>query len=403
MELYHRCAETVSKFIKRPLVFVLGLTFLIRILVLYLLDYQTFSKDEAHWLKMGINFYEEGLLSESAGTFRPPLYPLLIALCYNVFDGSEVFLRLIQIVLSTVTCWFLYEIAKSLKGVTAGIIAASIFSLYPLCVFFSVVLLAETLLLFCTGLIYWCLHRYCISPNCIRATWIGVGVALGVLCKPVMLVWLPGLLAVVYHRCVKMDRFIHTAVILITLCAAILPWTLRNVSLTGHVVPISTNTGINLLIGNEPGSTGYYRDGIDYWAMANKIADFKDDPIVRDTKIIRAVVEDIWIEPLWFVRMGIVKVLILWNPLIEDGSWLERLVILITSGPLLFVGMLGVWKFRNFSPIWSTIVFILGLTIVHAIFFSHVRFRLPIDLVLIVPAACYLAPFCKGYLRRDDS
>ena len=137
--------------------------------------------------------------------------------------------------------------------------------------------------------------------------------------------------------------------------------------------------------------------------MANKIADFEDDPIVRDTKIIRAVVEDIWIEPLWFVRMGIVKVLILWNPLIEDGSWLERLVILITSGPLLFVGMLGVWKFRNFSPIWSTIVFILGLTIVHAIFFSHVRFRLPIDLVLIVPAACYLAPFCKGYLRRDDS
>ena len=46
MELYHRCAETVSKFIKRPVVFVLGLTFLIRILVLYLLDYQTFSKDE---------------------------------------------------------------------------------------------------------------------------------------------------------------------------------------------------------------------------------------------------------------------------------------------------------------------------------------------------------------------
>ena len=85
-----------------------------------------------------------------------------------------------------------------------------------------------------------------------------MGVALGILCKPVMLVWLPGLLAVVYHRCVKMDRFIHTAVILISLCAAILPWTLRNVSLTGHVVPISTNTGINLLIGNEPGSCLLY-------------------------------------------------------------------------------------------------------------------------------------------------
>jgi 4-amino-4-deoxy-L-arabinose transferase-like glycosyltransferase len=352
---------------------------------------------------MGADIAEEGLLSEKAGTFRPPLYPLLIAWCYETFDSPIVSLRLIQVVLSTATCWFLFGIAKELYGPTAGVLAGTIFSLYPLCVFFSAVLMAETLLLFCTGLVYWCLNRYCMFPNFMRAISIGICLALGALCKPVMLVWLPGLLAVIYWKCENRSRLMHAFSVLISLFIIILPWTVRNAYVTNHVVPISTNTGINFLVGNEPGSTGYYRDGIDYWAMANEIADYEDDPVIRDTKVIRAVIKGVWREPFGFFRMGVVKVLLLWNPLIEDGSWFQRLVILFTSGPLLLVGILGVWKIRSHPLIWCATLFIVSLTIVHAVFFSHVRFRLPIDLVLIVPAACYLSSGLRGYFRRDNS
>jgi len=387
----------------RPIVFVLGISLIVRIIAFYIVDDRTFSSDEAHWLKMGFHIAEGGLLSEKAGTFRPPLYPLLIAWCYGNFDDPIVFLRLIQIVLSTATCWFLYGIAKDLYGLTAGILAGIIFSFYPLCVFFSAVLMAETLLLFCTGLVYWCLHRYCLFPNFIRAISIGMCLAFGALCKPVVLVWLPGLLAVIYCKCENRSRLLHAFSVLITLCVIILPWTVRNTYVTGHVVPISTNTGINFLVGNEPGSTGYYRDGIDYWAMANEIADYEDDPVLRDTRVIRAVSKEIWQQPLWFFRMGVLKVLLLWNPLIEDGSWFQRLVILFTSGPLLLVGILGVWKNRSHPLIWCATIFIVCLTIVHAVFFAHVRFRLPIDLLLIVPAACYLSSGLRGYFRRDNS
>lgn len=400
MELYHRSEETPGKFMNRPIFFVLGLSLIVRIVAFYIVDARTFSSDEAHWLKMGADLAEEGLFSERAGTFRPPLYPLLIALCYKIFDGEMIFLRLIQIVLSTATCWFLYEIARELTGLTAGIIAGTIFSLYPLFIFFSAVLLAETLLLFCTVLVYWCLHRYCLFPNYNWAICIGICLALGALCKPVMLVWLPGILAVVYLKSVNRDRLIHSAVVLIALCITIFPWTVRNAYVTGHVVPISTNMGINFLVGNEPGSTGSYRDGIDYWAMANQIAGFEVDPVLRDAKVIRSVINDVWREPLWFLRMGIVKVLLLWNPIVEEGSWSQRLVVSFTSGALLFVGMLGIWRFRNYPLIWCAIAFVASLTIAHAVFFSHVRFRLPIDVVLIVPAAGYMSFFLRGCLTR---
>ena len=195
----------------------------------------------------------------------------------------------------------------------------------------------------------------------------------------------------------------HCAVVLIALCTTIFPWTVRNAYVTGHVVPISTNMGINFLVGNEPGSTGTYRDGIDYWAMADQIAGYEGDPVLRDAKVISAVINDVLGEPLWFLRMGIVKVLLLWNPLVEDGSWSQRVVISFTSGALLIVGMLGVWKFRNYPLVWCAIAFVASLTIAHAVFFSHVRFRLPIDVVLIVPAACYMSLCLRGCFRRANS
>ena len=40
---------------------------------------------------------------------------------------------------------------------------------------------------------------------------------------------------------------------------------------------------------------------------------------------------------------------------------------------------------------WSALSLLVALTGVHALFFAHIRFRLPIDLALIAPIACWLA------------
>ena len=60
---------------------------------------------------------------------------------------------------------------------------------------------------------------------------------------------------------------VHMAVVFLTLILTVVPWTLRNKQVSGHFVPISTNLGINLLVGHEPSATGRYSDDADYWQM----------------------------------------------------------------------------------------------------------------------------------------
>ncbi len=58
---------------------------------------------------------------------------------------------------------------------------------------------------------------------------------------------------------------------------------------------------------------------------------------------------------------------------------------------VLLLGAIGLWHMRH-SPIgWSALSLLVALVCVHALFFAHIRFRLPIDLALIAPVACWLA------------
>ena len=57
---------------------------------------------------------------------------------------------------------------------------------------------------------------------------------------------------------------------------------------------------------------------------------------------------------------------------------------------VLLLGVVGLWHMRHSSVCWSALSLLVALTGVHALFFA-IRFRLPIDLALIAPIACWLA------------
>jgi hypothetical protein len=165
----------------------------------------------------------------------------------------------------------------------------------------------------------------------------------------------------------------------------------RNVYLSGHFVPISTNLGINLLVGHEPGATGFYRNGVDYWTMMELWSDDEADAVVRDALVARRIAAHMLENPLRTLELGLRKIALLWCPLPADESLLRQLVALATSAPLLLLGLLGLWRLRHEPVGWSALTLALALTLVHALFFAHTRFRLPIDAALIAPAACLLA------------
>ncbi|MEE2728299.1 MAG: glycosyltransferase family 39 protein [Candidatus Latescibacterota bacterium] len=377
----------------RSLIGVLLLALALRIGAAIACEGHAFSADEAHWQRMAEAVWRHGLLSTEAGFFRPPLYPLLIACVYGVLGYEPLFVRLLQAVLSAATCLMPYGLARTAYGERAGLYAALLAACHPLFIFFSGLFMAETLLLACTGLALWQMQRVVDRPNAPRAVGLGVVLGLGALCKPVLLIWVPLLFVVLWKA--RIGRGIcgakYMTLVGLMLVLTIFPWTLRNKQVSGHPVPISTNLGINLLVGHEPSATGSYSDEADYWHMVEEIAGGEKDPVLRDALVARHVLQGMVTQPLRTLRLGAIKVASLWIPLGQDASTVRAIGLGLMGALVLLLGAIGLWHMRH-SPVgWSALSLLVALVGVHALFFAHIRFRLPIDLALIAPVACWLA------------
>jgi 4-amino-4-deoxy-L-arabinose transferase-like glycosyltransferase len=379
--------------VNRLLVGVLALAFSARIGAAFICDGRVFSADETHWQRMGLLLWQQGLASAEAGLYRPPLYPLFIALLYGVGGENSLLLRLGQAAISTATCALCYALAQRIGGQRAGIFAAVLAALYPLFIFFSGVLMAETLLLFFVALALWQAQRFTVAPGLRRAAELGFVLGLGALCKPVLVPWLP-LFCVLWWRETVLSAFAKVRQLLVlgaVLLCTVLPWTLRNAHISGHFVPISTNMGINLLVGHEEGATGVYRDGVDYWQLMEDVSNGELDPVRRDALVARRMLDRMANDPLRALSLAGRKVLLLCNPLLPGAEWPQQLVALMASLPLLVLGLLGLWELRAEPIAAMTVALLVILTLVHAIFFAHLRFRLPIDMALVAPAGYWLA------------
>ncbi len=365
----------------------------LRLVALIALDGRVASTDEAHWQRMGQLLWEEGIMSVEAGLYRPPLYPLLVASLYGAFGPQALAIRLCQVLLSTLTCFFLWSIARRACGQRAALYAAAIAAAYPFFIFFSTVLMAETLLLFLLVVSLCLVQRLVAKPSRRHAVELGLVLGLAALCKPVILAWVP-LLGAAWWGATSLALSIKVkrlATILLAVVCMVVPWSVRNLYLSGHVVPISTNMGINLLVGHEPGATGLYRDGVDYWSMMEDWSDDEADAVVRDALVAHRMVAHILENPRRTLELSLRKIALLWNPLPAGESLLRQGIALATTTPLLLLGLLGSWRLRREPVGWSALTLALALTLVHALFFAHTRFRLPIDAALIAPAACLLA------------
>lgn len=362
------------------------------------------SSDERHWDHLACVFWQEGLLHPDGGMYRPPLYPLMLAGIYQVCGHHPGLVRLWQALMGTATCGLLYGIGRRLGGQRTGLIAAGLGACYPLLVFFTGVLMAETLLVLLTTAALLLALRLAVAPLVGNAALLGGVLGLAGLCKPVVLAWVPLLLWGWWRRCPLSwrSRGARLAVALGTMGLVIAPWTLRNALLTGRLVPISANAGINLLIGNEPGAIGIYRQGVDYLGMFMQLTASTTDLVDKEHLAIREISGWMLASPLHFGRLAFLKLAYFWSPLVPDESILRNVVSLCSCGPVLVLGLWGTWQLRGRPEAWAVGSLAVGLALVHALFFAHPRFRLPVDAALVGPVALMLE---RGWarLRRAHS
>lgn len=338
--------------------------------------------------------------------FRPVGYPLL--LCTLKLNGlnSVTHVRYFQIVLSLINIILVYILTFTFISRSSAIWAALFASIYPYFIFTTGTLLTTTWLSFLLlgfTLLYLLAEKKN-NPWLVAASAVMLGFAILSKTSAVVFVFV-SLFWSFYKNPINRDRILKSVLFFCVVILCIVPWMVRNNNKLG-TFQLSTNGGRNLWLGNNPSSTPSSGSNIAMPKLEEKIDHL--DESSADQFYVQQALLNIKSEPIHYLLLTIKKALFFWrfdpSPTTEgyvDQSYLVKLVSILSYGPILLLSILGYitapLAIKKTIRLW--IYFALSFTLLHAIFISKVRLRLPLDYFLIMSAgygACYVQQMLKN-------
>jgi 4-amino-4-deoxy-L-arabinose transferase-like glycosyltransferase len=206
-------------------------------------------------------FYEVDPHIREIPYFRPPGYAYFLAAVYKLTGPSYFGPRVVQMALGLLNAFLAFLLARRYFGNLAGLVLAGIMAtfwpfIYTEADFEEPVVSVFLLLVFAHVLTRWAARD--------RRTWtaLGAGALVGLvgLMRPnALLLVLPALWWTwwVHKRRGEQGRFAKTAAALVAGTVLLVsPVTIRNYVVAHDFVPISSNGGINLYVGNREGADG---------------------------------------------------------------------------------------------------------------------------------------------------
>jgi 4-amino-4-deoxy-L-arabinose transferase-like glycosyltransferase len=349
----------------------------------------------------------------------PPGYPLFLASIYSFLGADYRAAVLLQVLLGTLVCWLVYRVASNAGGATTGKIAGLFVALDPSYVFLTNQIASENLFVLWLALALWLIAKTIRDRR--SAYLLGITLGLGAMTRAIGLV-LP-LVIVPWLRGNAANRrawLSHAAWLLLGLATVLVPWTLRNLSVTGHPAIICHGGGLNFYFGHNAEGIGY-RD-----LEQTPFASLRD-PAAIDAAAYQAGWSFIATQPLSLFSNGARKIVALYGfpdyalhvnsgILIPDARGRPELEAQareklerqrrrdrLLHGPLTFLGRLHsmallalglagmLVAIRRDNPILRLCLWlVLGWTVAHVFFWAQPRFRYPMDVPLAILAAAAL-------------
>jgi 4-amino-4-deoxy-L-arabinose transferase-like glycosyltransferase len=361
------------------------------------------------------------------------LYTLYLAGVYAIFDGQLLAARLIQaIVAGALQPWLTYRIASRLFGTRVGLSAAAVAALYPYFVYYAGALVTET---FTIVALVW---MFDLATGRVRmqaasgkargrvTAWALLGLALGcaALLRQVTLVALPLTLAWLVWVAGRGDARLLSSrrraaiggaiVALSVTFALILPWTVRNNQVFGRFVLLNTNAGYVFFWANHPihGTqfqpllqnesygrliprelASYDEAALDAALMARGIGFVRDDPA----------------RFFWLSLSRIEEYFKFWPS--SESSRLSNVARVLSFGLALPFILYGIWLAvarwrrvgisRQGPAVLLLLLFVAAYVLVHLLSWALIRYRLPVDGILVIFAGLGLATLLTRLVGRS--
>ena len=355
-----------------------------------------------------------GLTAEQKAA-RPPVYPIFLALCYLIFGQSLLYVQIIQALLSVLSVLLIYLIGRKVFDEQTGLVAGAISAFYPFLIFLTGTVVTETVfILFFLVFIYLLVQLWPANgiaglqtsrpepgPNPVnqaqgsRNTWkwailVGIANGLAILTRSSFILFF--VLLAPFGLIKKQSRLSYCLLVAATL-TMLCPWVIRNYAVFNRVIFTSTQYGLALYEANSPRATG--RPDIDNLRFPPEIINLPEAE--REDAIKKMALQWIKENPGKFARLALLKFCYFWNPLPNCADYRSLKYILISIFSYGTVLILAFWQIIRMRKSWGRIgiflLVILYFSLIHLVYVSSVRYRAPVDALLIILAANNIARF----------
>jgi hypothetical protein len=325
------------------------------------------------------------------------LYTGFLAAIYALVGSQPLVARLLQALLVGILLpWGSWRLAERTVGRAAAPWAALASAGYLYFIYYSATLMTE---MFTICAILWMLGLACdLAEQPRPRTWLAFGGLIGItaLMRQVALLPVPLLCLWIFWRHRKLRTLGGIALAALVSLALILPVTLRNQRAFGRFVLINTNAGYAFFWANHP------VHGTDFQSILSDEGPGYVELIPPELRQLdEAALNDALMARGWdFVRADPVRYLRLSASRIADyfqfwpsarSSRLSNFVRLLSFGLMLPFMLLGLlWSRRRWRALMPIYLFAGFYTVIHLLSWALIRYRLPVDAVLLVPAGLAL-------------
>jgi hypothetical protein len=368
------------------------------------------------------------------------LYTLYLSGVYALTGGQPVMARVLQAVLAGILhVWLAWRIGDRVFGPTVGLVAAGLSALYLYFVYYAGALITETF--FIIGVL-WVLDSALRLQDALRRRmveqptrrwawwqWLELGLAFGitVMLRQVFMLFGPVLFGWLWWVGLRQGRegkrsrgsqtghlLVGTLLSMTIMLAMILPWTLRNQRVFGVFVPLNTNSGYAFFWGNNPiYGTKFVgilpEDGPSYYDLIPpELLPLNEAEL--DRELLKRGVQFVFDDPMRYLLLSASRTLEYFKfwPSPQSGM-LSNVVRVASFGLLLPFMVYGIWRASRYAvrptaphqqaAILLLFGFCLTYTMIHLLTWALIRYRLPVDAVLLIFAALGIVTLLERVAR----
>lgn len=367
--------------------------------------------DEREYNAIAVNIIEgKGFsLNGQLTAYRPPLYPAFVAFVYYMMHTTNfIYVRILQGLISIFNVILVYCIGKEIFNKKIGILAASLFCIYPALLGFNIFVLSETLFIFLFCLSYYYFLRFLKERNPTYVVLTGIFLGLSCLTRSFIFafVLLLGIFLFFIYRKKSTFKniFIYISLLFLSFSLIVTPWVARNIKLFRSFVLIDTASGSQFYMGNSQYTrlnkawelspdisldyTLAYKEYFKTHNMAWNEASKSKAGIVKALEFILQ-------HPSLTLKRDIVKAFNLWGNertivagmvkgyFGQQNKWTVSFVWSVIAISYMFLILAGIFGivFGNRENKLANALFLLTIsyfTAIHALVFGHPRYHLPL-------------------------